>query len=229
MSEILILGSNGLLGSSLKKFFQNPYTPSKSDLDVEKNIASSDFFKKNSCDKLKLVINCAAVKSVEFCENNKLKAIQTNVLGNYNCAIFCNEINAKLVYISTDYVFRGDKGNYKPNDEVGPVNFYGETKLAAEIISKCTNKHLIIRLSFCEDVFPYEKAFCDQITTKMPVSEAAKKIYKLIQENASGVVHLPGTKQSVYDFAKTTKKNVKKCYLSNNCAIKRPKNTSLLG
>jgi dTDP-4-dehydrorhamnose reductase len=227
MSEILILGSNGLLGSSLKKFFQNPYCPTRSELDVEKNLSTADFFKKHSYNNLKLVINCAAIKNIKYCENNKLKAIQTNVLGNYNCAIFCNEINAKLVYISTDYVFRGDKGNYKPNDEVGPVNFYGETKLAAEIISKCTSKHLIIRLSFCEDIFPYEKAFCDQITTKISVSEAAKKIHKLVQDDASGVVHLPGIKQSVYNFAKTTNKNVKKCYLSSD-EIKRPKNTSLL-
>lgn len=168
------------------------------------------------------------MKNLEFCENNKIETIKTNILGTMNVALFCNEINAKLIYISTDYVFRGDKGNYKPNDEVGPINFYGETKLAAEIITKSISNHLIIRLSFCEDVFPYKLAYFNQISTKIKVSEASQKIYYLIQGNSTGTKHIPGTKQNVYNFAKKTNKNVKKTLIKNTKPPYRPLNSSLL-
>jgi dTDP-4-dehydrorhamnose reductase len=226
-NKILIIGANGLLGSKLKYYFPNCLCPTSEELNIKCDIRNSNFYKKNDCKNIKQVIHCAAIKNLEFCEFNKIEATKVNILGTINVAFFCNEINAKLIYISTDYVFKGTRGNYKTNDEVGPINFYGETKLAGEIISKSIKNHLIIRLSFCEDVFPYEKAYSNQITTKITVSEAALRIHKLIKENSYGVQHLPGVRQSVYNFAKKSKKDVKKIYLENKSLPLRPKNSSL--
>lgn len=227
MKDTIIIGSTGLLGSNLKKYFPNSLCPSSRDLDIKKEKSFCYFLKNENLQDIKTVIHCAALKNLNFCENNKKSAVETNILGTINVAFFCCKMNFKLVYISTDYVFRGDKGNYRPDDEVGPINFYGETKLAGEFISKCVKKHLIIRLSFCEDFFPYPKALCDQTTTKIPVTEAAKKIHELVVKDSSGTIHLPGVKQTVYEFANKSRTDVEKCYLKE-FEIKRPKDVSLL-
>lgn len=230
-NKTLIIGSSGLLGSKLKKHFEKCLCPNILELDIRQEIKKSKFYKENKSKlkNIKQVIHCAALKNVDFCDNNRVEALKTNVLGTINVALFCNEIKAKLIYISTDYVFRGDKGNYKPNDEVGRINFYGETKLASEIITKSIHDHLIIiRLSFCEDFFPYEKAYCNQISTKIIVSEAAQRIYDLVKSGYTGIKHLPGKKQSVYNFAKKTNKNVKKMLLENKNPPYRPLIINLL-
>jgi len=226
-SKILIIGSSGVLGSKLKTIFKDCYCPSKKELDIRNNIINSKFFKNHDCKKIKTIINCAAIKNVEKCEKEKIEALKTNAIGTYNLAIFCEKIKAKLVYISTDYVFKGDKGNYKKNDLVGPINYYGETKLAGEIITKSIKKHLIIRLSFSEDEFPYDYAFSDQIATKIKVSTAANEIFELVKNNATGIRHLVGKKQSVYNFAKETNKKVKKISLRSINDKLRPRNCSL--
>lgn len=228
MKDILIIGASGLLGSNLLKHFPDAHAPSKKDLNVRKSIFKSEFCKKHNYKKIKTVINCAAIKNVEKCEYKRLKALKTNIIGMCNLALFCNKINSKLVYISTDYVFRGTKEDYKPEDEVGPISYYGETKLAGEIIAKSVGVHLIIRLSFSQDIFPYEKAFVDQISTKVTVSEAASKIFNLVKNEECGIKHIVGKKQSVYEFAKKTKKSVKEISLSSiDKNFLRPRNTSL--
>ena len=225
--EVLIIGASGLLGSKLQKFFPYCFAPSHQELDIEKEIIKSKFCKKNDYKKIKTVIHCAALKNVTECEKNKIRALETNVIGTYNVAIFCNKIKAKLVYISTNYVFKGDRGNYKPEDEFYPTTYYGETKLAGEFVSKSVDNHLIIRLSFSEDVFLYEDAFIDQISTKITASEAARRIFELIKNEQKGIKHIAGKKQSIYDFAKTTREKVNKIKMDEKKYF-GPKDASLI-
>ena len=135
------------------------------------------------------------------------------------------------MYISTDYVFRGDRGNYKPHDEVDPQNYYAETKLSGEYAVKSLPKdqYLIIRTSFYPDIFPYDQAFTDQYTSRLPVSDAASRIAQLIQNGVSGIHHVAGPRQSVFDFAVSTAggKEIKPIRLADH-SYSRPRDTSLL-
>jgi dTDP-4-dehydrorhamnose reductase len=225
-SHVLITGGHGLLGKKLNELFENSLTPSHQEMDIRQNLMNSDYIK-NIKNEIHTVIHCAALKN-EICTKKPSEALLTNIVGTANVALFCQEIGAKLVYISTDYVFKGDRGNYKTTDEVGPVNYYAETKLAGEYATKSVKNHLIIRLSFFPDIFPYEKAFLDQFSTRMTASEAAIRIKNLIDQNQQGIKHLAGLKQSVYDFAQSTAngKYIKPIYLHEDELV-RPKDTSL--
>jgi len=221
--KILITGGHGCLGSKLKTYYPNAFAPTHSELDI-KNDLSGEF---------DLVIHCAALKPGP-CNTNKREAMLTNIQGTINVAELCHKSDAKMVYISTDYVFRGDRGDYAWDDEVCPQNYYGESKLAGEYVTKSVPNHLIIRLSFFPDQYPYDNAFVDQFTTKIPVSEAAREIFKLIVSGAQGVHHISGPKGSVYDYALRTAhgKHIDQSELADverhETDLKRPRDTSLL-
>jgi dTDP-4-dehydrorhamnose reductase len=226
--DILITGGGGLLGSELKKYFPNAFTPSKTELDIKENIKESLFYKSKNFKNIKLVIHCAAIKNTK-CTDCPMEAMKTNIMGTANVAIFCEEIKSKMVYISTDYVFKGDKGNYKTTDEVSPVNYYGETKLAGEYVTKSVENHLIIRLSFFPNEFPYESAFYDQYTTRITVSEAAMRIHDAIKKNRKGTIHIAGKRQTSYEYALSTSRGKQiKSTTINFDGYSRPKDTSLL-
>lgn len=215
----LITGGSGLLGRHLIPYFANVYAPSHTELDIA-NTIDCDF-------KPKYIVHCAALKTI-VCDEDPLAAMCTNILGTINITNFAIKCKAKLIYISTDYVFSGNKGNYKVTDELLPQNYYAETKLAGEYVAKCLPQHLIIRLSFGPDQYPYDNGFIDQFTTRMPVSIAASKIIETIKLNKTGVIHLAGPRQSVYDYAISTSqgKSIKPRSI-NDDLFKRPKDTSL--
>ncbi|HZC91535.1 MAG TPA: dTDP-4-dehydrorhamnose reductase [Mycobacterium sp.] len=84
-----------------------------------------------------VVINCAAFTNVDAAESNQARAYAINATGPEYIAQACARAGARLVHISTDYVFDGDFGDgaprpYEPDDETGPLNLYGQTKLAGE-------------------------------------------------------------------------------------------------
>lgn len=226
-NDVLITGAHGTLGTKLNEICPGCHRPTHSQMDICQDLMQSEYIRGIESKSIKTVIHCAALKN-ERCTRMPVESMLTNIVGTANVVLFCEAVGAKLVYISTDYVFRGDRGNYRPNDEVGPLNYYGETKLAGEYVVKSLKNHLIIRLSFFPDVFPYEKAFIDQFSTRITASEAAAKIMDLIDQKSIGVHHISGPKQSVYDYALSTAagKFVKPVLLSEDC-LTRPKDTSL--
>lgn len=221
MSAILITGGNGLLGKVLQVHFPGAHCPSQEELDISRHTIGR---------KYDLVIHCAAIKTTD-CDRNPLEALKTNIIGTAKIAERCHKSKAKLVYISTDYVFRGDRGNYSPRDEVDPQNYYAETKLAGEYAVKSLPKeqYLIVRTSFYPDIFPYDQAFTDQYTSRLPVSQAAARIAQLVQNGAYGIHHIAGPRQSVFDFAVLTAggRTIEPITLSDH-SYKRPRDTSLL-
>lgn len=97
-----------------------------------------------------LVINPAAYTNVDGCEENMDLAFKANSIGARNIAIACEEIGAKLIHISTDYVFEG-KGNipYREYDKPNPVSVYGKTKLLGEeYIKSFCSKYFIVRTAW---------------------------------------------------------------------------------
>lgn len=95
------------------------------------------------------VLHCAAYTKVDLAEDEPKRCWAVNAVGTQNLALACGEIGAKLLYISTDYVFSG-KGNdfYDPEDAVNPQNVYGMSKLAGELAVKALlKKYFIVRVS----------------------------------------------------------------------------------
>ena len=97
----------------------------------------------------KIIINCGAYTDVEGSEIYKKKAYELNCRAVKNLAKICKLKNIYLVHFSTDYVFNGNKKNYKEKDKVNPINYYGKTKKIGEkIITENTNLFVIFRISW---------------------------------------------------------------------------------
>ena len=133
--NILIAGSKGQLGQEfqyLSKFHtcHNFIFVDKEELNITSFFDLDKFFASNKID---AIINCAAYTAVDKAEIEKDSALLINVLGPQNLAIISKKYNAKLIHISTDYVFDG-KNNipYKENDIPSPKTVYGTTKLEGE-------------------------------------------------------------------------------------------------
>jgi len=103
--------------------------------------------------------------------------------------------------VSTDYVFSGEKGNYKEGDSLLPVNKYAWSKLGGECAVRMYDNSVIIRTSFGPNEFPYEKAFDDQWTSRESVTVIAKMILKIIESDYRGTIHVGGKRKSVYEYA----------------------------
>jgi len=152
--RILVTGKNSQLGRSIHKIVNNDEQANeyvfvgreKLDLNNENKIA--EYFEDNVFD---IIINCAAYTFVDKAENEQVIANQVNHLAVKQLACIAKKQQAKLIHISTDYVFDGRSEKlYKEDDEANPINFYGRTKLAGERAIKevMQNDAIIIRSSW---------------------------------------------------------------------------------
>ncbi len=152
MIKILVTGSNGQLGKTLKELalgldnLSFDFKTSK-ELDITRVDQLLDTFEKEQYD---FCINCAAYTNVEEAEKFPDLANQVNAEGVKNLAEVCTKHQTSLIHISTDYVFDGEKkGGYKVSDKTNPINVYGESKLAGEkFIQQIQPNHYIIRTSW---------------------------------------------------------------------------------
>lgn len=125
--NILVTGANGQLGTEFKKLLPNAIFAGVDVLDITDLDAVKNFVQKNS---IKIIINCAAYTAVDKAEDEIELAKKINEDGSRNLALS----GAKIIHISTDYVFDGN--NYKPylpQDKTNPISVYGRTKLAGEL------------------------------------------------------------------------------------------------
>jgi len=198
-SRIIFTGESGLLGTEVKKILPDIIYPSLDEFDITNYDQMKRYVESNGCD---LIIHAAAFTSPPQIDKDPLTALEVNIIGTSNVVKLCREFDARLIYICTDYVFKGDKGNYKEDDPVYPVNKYAWSKLGGECAVRLYDKSLVIRTSFGPNVFPYEKAFVDQWTSRESVSAIAKKISKLIDKNVTGVLHVGGPRRTVFEYAK---------------------------
>lgn len=149
--RVLVTGVKGQLGSDiaaeLKLRAEECIGADIADFDITDRGATVGAIKKYMPD---CVIHCAAFTDVNGAEEKRGLCERINVLGTENVALACNEADAKLIYISTDYVFNGEGMRpYKPNDERNPINFYGMTKsLGEDKVRSICPKHFIVRTSW---------------------------------------------------------------------------------
>jgi len=221
----IFTGGSGLLGSEFRKIRPDINYPSSKEFNVTNYEQMKKYVESNSCD---LIIHAAAFTSPPLVDKDPSKAIEVNIIGTSNVVKLCTEFAIRLIYISTDYVFKGDKGNYKETDPVYPVNKYAWSKLGGECAVRMYDKSLIIRTTFGPNVFPYQKAFVDQWTSRESVSVIAKKIAALLDKNITGTIHISGKRKTVYEYAKSldAAKNIGELSINDvNFAV--PKDTSL--
>lgn len=149
--KVLVTGAEGQLGydvvQALKKNNIECKGTNKSDLDITNLKIVSKVLREYMPD---VVIHCASYTYVDRAEDESDNCFLVNSVGTKNIAEICKAIDARLVYISTDYVFDGKKeGYYEVNDEPNPVNIYGKSKLLGELhVRSILSKYYIIRISW---------------------------------------------------------------------------------
>ena len=145
--RIVVIGSTGQLGTDLMKVLGSDHEVvglTHSDIEVT-DYSSCLILKKFDPD---VIINTAAFHKTDLCEDEPLKTFSVNALGEKNVAMISKEIGAVCVFISTDYVFDGSKGEpYTEDDVPNPINTYGISKLAGELYTRWNPRHYIVRVA----------------------------------------------------------------------------------
>ena len=196
---ILLSGGSGLLGSTLQKLDSSIVAPAQAEMDIRDVDAIRRAISAYRPD---VFIHAAAFVSPPANEKEPMKALENNIIGTCNVVLACQPANVRLVYISTDYVYKGDRGRYNEDDEILPQNKYTWSKLGGECAVHLYDNSLIIRTSFGPDVFQYDKAFIDQYTSRDGVSVIAPMILKLAQRtDVTGVVNVGTERKTVKDLA----------------------------
>jgi dTDP-4-dehydrorhamnose reductase len=149
--KILLLGGGGQLGYEVHKRAQDLnfdiVSPALGELDISVRGPVTALARKCAAE---LIINCAAYTAVDKAEAEAEEAFRVNCSGARNCALAAKEIGARLIQISTDYVFTGSgRQLIKEDDPTGPLNVYGASKLAGEqaVMEVCGETALIVRTS----------------------------------------------------------------------------------
>jgi len=222
MKKILIIGSGGMFGQDAVKFFRDSgyevLAATRTDFDVTNFEQVQSFFQNNDFD---FVINAAAYTKVDDAENEKNLAFLINSDAAKNIAKASNQKNVPVLYISTDYVFDGNKGDlYEVDDETNPATVYGASKLAGEKNTIAENpKYYIARTSwlygkngknFVDSMIALSKnnkelkVVDDQFGCPTSTLNLARGIKKLIEENKPfGIYHICGSGVTTwYRFAK---------------------------
>lgn len=149
--KVLVTGANGQLGYDLIKELNKRNIENigvdKNDFDITNQGETENFILNCKPD---AIIHCAAYTNVNKAEDEKDLCYKINVDGTKNIASACKKIDAKMIYISTDYIFDGKKNSpYEIDDNPNPLNFYGKTKLDGEnVIKNSLEKYFIVRISW---------------------------------------------------------------------------------
>lgn len=152
MKKIIITGGSGGLGSDLYKEITSRYPdakvllPDRDFMDIKNR---RNTFALINCFKPDVVFHCAAYTNVDQAEIDEQECFEVNVLGTKNVVDACKIADSKLIYVSTDYVFDGTKQEtYIEEDDTHPLNVYGKTKLAGEVLANKYNRSFIVRTSW---------------------------------------------------------------------------------
>lgn len=179
MKKILITGCNGQLGRAIRKEYAKEQVEfintdvTDSDTSVALNITNLDeVLKLAENHKPDVIMNCAAHTGVDACQEQWDSAYRINALGARNMAIASAKVGAKLVHVSTDYVFSGDsKKPYTEFDATGPTGAYGKTKLEGErFVQQFGERYFMIRTAW---LYGTGKNF---VETMLHLAESRKEV-----------------------------------------------------
>lgn len=224
-TKVIFTGGSGLLGGEFSRILPNVHYPSSGEFDVTDYAGMEAYLEGKT---VNLIVHAAAFTSPPKIDQNPIRAVDVNIIGTANLVKLCSRHGIKLVYISTDYVFRGDQGLYREEDLLYPVNKYAWSKLGGECAVRLYDNSLIIRTTFGPNVFPFEKAFIDQWTSREIVAVIAGMIAALLDQDITGTIHVGGERKTVFEYAKGLDPHKEIGALSiKDVAFKVPVDTSL--
>jgi len=230
-TKVLLTGASGFLGKKIMAMFPGlGFEVLGTSVSKNGNVSKMDVTNRKEVMELisgfkpDVVVHAAAVINVDWCEQNRDEAFRINVDGARNVAEGCKAEGAKMVLVSTDYVFDGKKnGKYKEDDERNPVGAYGWTKAEAEkVVEEILGNYLIVRASVLygfndakdretyvtyvlrrlkagEEVF----GFTDQYNNPAFIDDVVQALAKLIKLDEGGVFHVTGPENiSRFEFAR---------------------------
>lgn len=221
--KVLVTGVKGQLGYDVvNELNKRGYTSVGVDVE-EMDITDAESVKTfiNGA-KVDAVVHCAAWTAVDLAEDNREKVFKVNAEGTQNIANVCRDLDIKMTYISTDYVFngQGEKAWTADCKDYAPLNVYGESKLAGEIaVSSTLDKYFIVRIAwvfgkngnnFIKTMLKLGKTHdelrvvCDQIGTPTYTYDLARLLVDMLETDKYGYYHATneGGYVSWCDFAR---------------------------
>ena len=212
MKKILVTGCNGQLGRAIRKeYAASDVEFINTDVVEGEGVVSLDItdvdavLKLVRAEKPDVIINCAAHTNVDKCEEQWDLAYKINAIGPRNLSIAATEADAKMIHVSTDYVFEGNGTRpYTEFDAPNPVSAYGKTKLEGEnFVKEFAKKHFILRTAwlygdgknFVKTMLALAEnhdelnVVCDQVGTPTSAVELAKMIHYLEGTENYGTFH----------------------------------------
>ena len=239
MKKIIVTGCNGQLGRAINRVYEgnNEYELVNTDveeLDITDVAKVLEFIGEV---KPYAIINCAAYTAVDKCETDVELAYKINAIGPRNLAIAAQMHGAKLIHVSTDYVFEGNGTRpYTEFDEPSPISMYGKTKLEGEkFVKEFSDRHFIVRTAwlygdgknFVKTMLMLSEkndevnVVCDQVGSPTSAMELAKMIAYILPTDNYGTFH--GTCEGVCSWADFTSeifrlagKNTKVNYITSD-------------
>lgn len=208
--RVLITGACGMLGSQVVRALGDKHHVVPTDviegceqLDICDTGSVFDVLNRV---RPEMVIHCAAMTDVDGCERDPDRAHKINAVGTWNLACACASINCAIAYVSTDYVFDGEKGSaYTEFDSTNPMSAYGASKLAGEnAVRELCPKHYVVRTSWlfaphgknfalsilkAAEVKPELTVVADQIGSPTYVKDLAGFLAGLVGSPLYGVYH----------------------------------------
>ncbi len=232
MEKLMIVGGSGLLGGHLIHTAESDFDVVATYLGhpfkvpgctcIPMDITDSLGTEKSILDERPdIIILSAAQRNVDYCEQNREEVWKINVEGVRNVALASKKSDSKLVYLSTDLVFDGNKGQYVEEDKTNPINHYGVTKLEGEReIARILEDSAIARVSVLYDVNPFEHTtnfvawvinnlkqgkplslFMDQYRNATYIKNACDALMAIYKNDEKGIFHVAGkTCENRYDI-----------------------------
>lgn len=241
MSKIMVTGANGLLGQHLVKRlletdatviatgrgrsrvnFSNALNLTYVDLDLQNSTAVEAVIK---TEKPAIIVHGGAMTQIDECEKNHEICFDVNVHATANLLLSAEEHNSFFIFLSTDFVFDGERGNYREDDDLNPVSWYGFTKVQAESLVETSNiPWSIVRTCLVygntlagqrTNIVTWVKSnlednktiqvVSDQVRTPTYIEDLVDGIMRIITKRATGIFHIAGKDRlTPYDMAQST-------------------------
>lgn len=225
--KFFITGGSGLLGSRIATVADDKHelvlshNSNPTDNTVKCDITNEEEVKKIIREvNPDVIIHCAAMTNVDLCEDEVDKAYKVNGDATGYLAKASDDVNAKMIYVSTDFVFDGQKGNYSESDEVNPLGVYAKSKYDGEVqLQRYTSNWAIARVSvlygwherlnFTTWVIDELRKkheiniVTDQINSPTLADNAAEAMFEIARQDKNGIYHTAGNDLiSRYDFTR---------------------------